>query len=329
MDPAKPTVVLAYDGSQDAANAIACAARLVPDSRAIVVHAFEGFAERLLHTGLPDPGASLVAAARELSTAETREAERIADEGVELAARAGLDATPLAAVQRGSAWRTVIERSEQQGASLIVAGTRGRSGIRSVLLGSVSNGLVHHSRVPVLIVHPDYEPGSAGGPALLCFDGSEGANRAVAAASGLLRSRDAIALHLWEPWAARAHGQVPGVDAVVAGMAHELDEIAERQSSRIAADGADLATEAGFRARPLSVRCERSLWSEALDVAAGQHASVIVLGSRGLSGIGAMLGSVSHGVVHHARRPVLVVPDGAASSGPDADDAPAYAAGVA
>jgi nucleotide-binding universal stress UspA family protein len=43
--------------------------------------------------------------------------------------------------------------------------------------------------------------------------------------------------------------------------------------------------------------------------AANHHAcAAIVIGSRGLSGVSAALGSVSNGVVHNSRRPVFVVP---------------------
>jgi nucleotide-binding universal stress UspA family protein len=36
---------------------------------------------------------------------------------------------------------------------------------------------------------------------------------------------------------------------------------------------------------------------------------MIVIGSHGISGLGGLLGSVAAGVVHHARRPVLVIPE--------------------
>jgi nucleotide-binding universal stress UspA family protein len=91
-------------------------------------------------------------------------------------------------------------------------------------------------------------------------------------------------------------------------MAVELDRIADEQSSHISGAGVKLAEQSGFLAAGLSERATGPGWMTVRD-AADQHAcAAIVIGSRGLSGISAALGSVSNGVVHNSRRPVLVVP---------------------
>ena len=64
--------------------------------------------------------------------------------------------------------------------------------------------------------------------------------------------------------------------------------------------------------RALSKTAERNtstVWRAILAIADEREAVVIVVGARGTSGLGsALLGSVSHGLLHNSTRPVLVVP---------------------
>ena len=145
-------LVIGYDGSEDAVNAIAAAGRLLSPRPALVVHSYVGLSRLLLRSDPPDLTGPLAEAVKELRADDADEADRVAAEGAQLASKAGLEAQPLAVEQDGSAWRTLIATAEKHGAAAIVTGARGRSSLASVLLGSVSSGLVHHSPVPLLVV---------------------------------------------------------------------------------------------------------------------------------------------------------------------------------
>jgi nucleotide-binding universal stress UspA family protein len=58
-------------------------------------------------------------------------------------------------VGHGQAAVEVLRRIEAAGHDLVVMGSRGRGSIRSLLLGSVSRAVMHHSPVPVVTVHAD------------------------------------------------------------------------------------------------------------------------------------------------------------------------------
>ena len=77
------------------------------------------------------------------------------------AGRALLDAAGVdyeCEVAKGDPAHTIIDSSERFACDLIVMGARGASALRSAMLGSVSNEVLHASAVPVMIVKPDVLP---------------------------------------------------------------------------------------------------------------------------------------------------------------------------
>jgi nucleotide-binding universal stress UspA family protein len=54
----------------------------------------------------------------------------------------------------GDPGHSLVAAAEAEHADLLVVGTRGRSGAERMLLGSVSDHLVHHAGCPVLVVRP-------------------------------------------------------------------------------------------------------------------------------------------------------------------------------
>jgi nucleotide-binding universal stress UspA family protein len=88
-----------------------------------------------------------------------------------------------------------------------------------------------------------------------------------------------------------------------------IDQASEEAAHARAAEGAQRATAAGLVAQARTAVREDGIATAILAVADELDADAIVLGTRGLTGIRSMLlGSVSHAVVQHADRPVIVVP---------------------
>jgi nucleotide-binding universal stress UspA family protein len=59
-------------------------------------------------------------------------------------------------VRNGSPADEIIAAAEEIGATLIVLGSRGMGSVRSVLLGSVSERVLHNAYCPVLVVRPGW-----------------------------------------------------------------------------------------------------------------------------------------------------------------------------
>ncbi len=140
-------------------------------------------------------------------------------------------------------------------------------------------------------------------PVIYCYDGSDAAKHALATAPKALADSPAIVITVWQSaWvatAALAHGILPpeNVDAV--------DEASVHAAAALAAEGAALVP----NATSVAVKSNGSVWQSIVNFAETHDGSVIVVGARGLGGFKSMvLGSVSHGLVNNAHRPVLVVP---------------------
>lgn len=69
-----------------------------------------------------------------------------------MAAEEGIKVTANAIFNLSSVAESIISYAAEQKADLIVIGTRGRSGLKRLVLGSVANGVVAHASCPVLVV---------------------------------------------------------------------------------------------------------------------------------------------------------------------------------
>ena len=72
------------------------------------------------------------------------------------ASRAAFEAAGISAetsvIEANAAWRGVVQSAKTIGADLIVMGSHGRSGLEKLVLGSVTQAVLSHTHLPVLVV---------------------------------------------------------------------------------------------------------------------------------------------------------------------------------
>jgi nucleotide-binding universal stress UspA family protein len=153
-------VVAAYDGSEAAERAIQAVGRLLAGRATVVVHAWERVFHRTLAARALDDGGpvdDIHSVVADVDEALADSAAATTENGLAAARAAGLDAVGDTVASDEGLWRTVAAAARAHGASVIAMGTRGLGAARSVLLGSVSSGLVNNAELPVLVV-----PGESG-----------------------------------------------------------------------------------------------------------------------------------------------------------------------
>ena len=282
-------IVVGYDGSESAEHAAAwAAAEAHSRGRGLVLaHAvLPPVTTGGLGVGLP-PSLDLL---EQLETQAKTQLESVA------AGYPSIDCTCVVAVGAPSA--VLLEASES--AELVVIGSRGRGGFAGLLLGSVGAQVAAHAECPVVVIRNVAAEGAAG--VVVGIDGSPAAEAALAFAFDVASRRGwpVIAVHAWD---------VPAYDLLIVPNGPVPVPLSD-----VADDEIRLTAEvlAGFREDYPDVEVEeqlvRSPAVKAL-VKASSKAALVVVGTHGHGPtMGALLGSVSNGLLHKAKVPVVVVP---------------------
>jgi nucleotide-binding universal stress UspA family protein len=150
-------------------------------------------------------------------------------------------------------------------------------------------------------------------PVLVAFDGSPESQAAVRAAASLFGSRPLVVMSVWEPGLALALN--PPLDSL-SGIAYPIpdpetiasvDRTQHEHAAAAAGAGVQIAAGLGAAAEPLAVAEEVDVAETIAREAVRRDAAAVVVGSRGLGRVKALLGSTSNGLLRRSRRPVVVV----------------------
>jgi nucleotide-binding universal stress UspA family protein len=188
--------------------------------------------------------------------------------------------------------------TESEHARLVVVGSRGLGGFRSLLLGSVANALAAHAHCPVIVLRGRTvgAPPPEQGPIVVGADGTPaGADAVEFALATADRGAEVIAVHAWnyetivDVWS-------PAVDwdEVAAAQYRTFDE----QLGKWRAGYPNvLLRGVHYRGRPVD-----GILGQA------EHAQLVVVGAGGHHpALAGAIGSTSYAVLHHATCPVAVV----------------------
>jgi nucleotide-binding universal stress UspA family protein len=147
------------------------------------------------------------------------------------------------------------------------------------------------------------------GPVLFCYDGSEGSRAAMTAAVELVaHPAPAVVLAIWQP-AAVLLARAGGFGGAYLSDEGKVDGEQEQLAGEAAEEGVKRARDHGYEATSRVEEATEGAGRRIIEIADELDARLIVCGRRGLGAVAsALLGSVSHVVLAHAGRPVLIAP---------------------
>ncbi|MGV3622055.1 MAG: universal stress protein [Archangium sp.] len=138
-------ILVGVDGSKPSLDAARYAMGLAEQTKAKITFLFVIETPQVLPFG---PMSGYVTTAPARSEEDVKKAEAIVEELAK--ERQGLNITTR--VELGSPEELLIDLAGKIGADLLVVGARGHNAAQRLFLGSVSDRVMHHATVPVLVV---------------------------------------------------------------------------------------------------------------------------------------------------------------------------------
>lgn len=202
-------------------------------------------------------------------------------------------------VRHGEPHEVIPEVAREGGFDLIALGTYGRKGLKRLVMGSVTAGVILDAPCDVLVVKKPCEACSGVYSSLLVpYDGSELGKKAIGRAVALGKAGPGVSMALMYV--------IPRYEEMIGflktdGMREKLYEDAKR----IVLEGKTIAGENGVSVE--TVVEEGSPSERIVDTAKRYGSDLIVMGSHGWHGIDrALVGGTTERVIAHSEIPVLV-----------------------
>jgi len=291
-------ILVGTDGSEDAALAVRAALDLSSEAGAElhVVHAWRRpQALPLARPGLAYPSLEAISHSETLE----REAEELLEEQADRI-RAADGTLARAHLREGRAAEEISGLAEELGADLVVVGSRGAGTVKRLTTGSVSEGVAHLAKCPVLVVRGG-EGAWPPNTVILGDDFSDEARRAGELAARISRLFEARMLSVW------AYSMtLPG--ARRASHAIAAEEVLKKGEKSLEERAAELEGVLGKRPETLVTTGDAaSIMQSAAEE--GREPTLVAVGSRGLGAVKRFaLGSVSTDVLRAVSGSVLIVP---------------------
>ena len=142
-------ILVATDGSRLSGKAVAHAIALARavGARLVAFHASPDYG----YVSLSEGSIRNAPPRKQYEAAAAREAQQILDGVAKKAATAGVDCETVHMLARAP-WEAILDAAQKKKADAIVMASHGRSGVTALLLGSETQKVLAHAKLPVTVV---------------------------------------------------------------------------------------------------------------------------------------------------------------------------------